>query len=102
MSPDPSVHDDQLAEIERGRREIPPPARHHSGCFGRLMFLVVVILVAIVVLILWKSHMQRISPSAEAGKLAREVRDEGRRLSGKAPEDIVASLRQKIQDLKKS
>jgi predicted nucleic acid-binding Zn-ribbon protein len=66
------------------------------------MFLVVVILVAIVVLILCKSHTQRISPSAEAGKLAREVSDEGRRLSGKAPEDIVASLRQKIQDLKKS
>lgn len=102
MSPDPSVHEEQLAEIERTHRQDPSHAPRRSGCFGRLLTLVVVILLAVVGLILWKSHTQGTSPSVEAGKLVREVTGEGRRLSGKAPEEIVATLRQKIEGLKKS
>ena len=102
MSPDPSVHEDQLAEIERNRRKHPSLAPHRRGCFGRLLVLIVMALLALGAWILWRSHTQGTSPSVEAGKLAQEVTDEGRRLSGRAPEDIVASLREKIEALKKS
>ena len=102
MSPDPSVHEEQLAAIERNRQQDLAHARRRPGCFSRLMFLAVVVLLGIAGLILWNAHTRGTSASVEAGRLVHQASDEERRLSGKSPEEIAATLRQKIDDLKKN
>lgn len=102
MSPDPSVHEDQLADIERNRRQNPALVRRGPGCFARLLTFIVVLALAIAGLVFWLSHTQGVSPATEAGQLARQVSAQGRRLTEKPPEEIAADLRQKIDDLKKN
>ena len=96
MSPDPSVHDEQLEEIERDYGRPLVRRRRRSGCVLFLIFLLLALLGGI----LWfERDLLLQDGEIELGNLKERLTERKEALNGEDASEMLERLQSKVEDL---
>jgi len=94
VSPHPSVHEDQLRQIEEQSRR--SRARRRPGCFS---LCVLVVLLGLVGLAWWKRDVLFQDGRFRPGNLFEHLAEQGKELRETSPKESLARLRRKVSDI---